>query len=191
MNHAQFWIILTSLDYETDEFVNLGIQRNGQSDSDLVQMSKSWKNVLPTGLELAIQYDLDVTDFVGLIRKDSSSHFMYSLALDSMESVPINLVISFDISNSMAGQRKVIIRKRRTFRDLKIVTWPRLHCKYDRKRLIQVMDAINWRILPNLGPKDRFWIQDSFQKNFITENYFWLLWFQNWKGVSQKLFWIR
>ena len=111
---------LTSLDYETDEFVNLGIQRNGQSDSDLVQMNKSWKNVRPTGLELAIQYDLDVTDFVGLIRKDSSSHFMYSLALDSMESVPINLVISFDISNSMAGQRKVILFA--TFRDLKTVS---------------------------------------------------------------------
>ena len=100
---------ITSLDYETDEFVNLGMQRNYRSDSDLVQMNKSWKNVRPTGLELAIQYDLDVTDFVGLIQKDSSSHFMYSLALDSLESVPINLVISFDISNSMAGQRKVLL----------------------------------------------------------------------------------
>ena len=66
-----------------------------------------------------------------------------------------------------------------------------LHYKYDRKRLIQVMDAINWRILPNLGPKDRFWIQDSFWMFFITKNYFELLWFQNWKGVSQKLFRIR
>ena len=99
---------VTSLDYEMDEFVNLGIQRNGQFDIDLVQMSKSWKNVRPTGLELAIQYDLDVTDFYGQIQKDSSSHFIYSLALDSLESVPINLVISFDISNSMAGQRKVV-----------------------------------------------------------------------------------
>ena len=40
--------------------------------------------------------------------------------------------------------------------------YPMLTFKYDQKRLIQVMDAINWRILPNLGPKDRFWIQDSF-----------------------------
>ena len=49
-----------------------------------------------------------------------------------------------------------------------------LHCKYDRKRLIQVMDAINWRILPNLGPKDRFWIQDSLGMFFYYEKLFWV-----------------
>ena len=33
------------------------------------------------------------------------------------------------------------------------------------------MDAINWRILPNLGSKDRFWIQDCFQKFFVIKNF--------------------
>ena len=62
-----------------------------------------------------IQYDLEATDFVGEVQKDSSSHFMYSLALDLFESVPINLVISFDISNSMAGQRKVVFNHQKFY----------------------------------------------------------------------------
>ena len=38
------------------------------------------------------------------------------------------------------------------------------------ERLIQVMDAINWRILPNLRPKDRFWIQAFHKKCFEFDN---------------------
>ena len=38
------------------------------------------------------------------------------------------------------------------------------------ERLIQVMDAINWRILPNLRPKDRFWIQAFHKSCFEFDN---------------------
>ena len=46
-------------------------------------LNRSWKNVRPTGMELAIEYDLEVTDIGGQVQKDESSHFMYSLGSDS------------------------------------------------------------------------------------------------------------
>ena len=55
---------LTSMDYETDELIDLNVPvrinehrlKREQLDSNSIQINKSWQNVRPTGLEVAIQF---------------------------------------------------------------------------------------------------------------------------------------
>ena len=53
---------LTSLDYETDIIMDLNSNtmknrlKRQQFDGKSIEIKKSWKNVRPTGLEIAIQF---------------------------------------------------------------------------------------------------------------------------------------